>query len=283
METEQEMTIEQSAEQAEAARISLEKAALEKVDGLSKQLYKNWLAVKKAKSVWDFRSLQKAQAAYASELAELALLWPQYQSLLEQQVQADSEFVRSDAYVAEVEEALKAAGIPLQGEFPAYEFAPFKLSISLATQEAKLGLGRKLERSTALAPKTLANWVASRYQAMIGKRFDSEAFMRDLFQAYKFANKVAYREEDILWGRAVALDTIYELLTVKQTARQEYPKPLFVFNLARLKEQFDLTYDEYRLELGTARNQAKALLVVDSQGRESRISSLTIYKVAETE
>ena len=251
-----------------------------KVDSLSRQLYKNWLAVKKAKAVWDFRSLQKAQAAYADELQELARLWPEFQVQLEQETLADSEFVRSEAYGAAVEEALKAAGIPLQGSFPTYEFPPFKLTISVETQEAKLGMGRKLERSTALHPKTLSAWVSARYQAVAGKRFDAALFMRDLLNAYKAANKIAYREADVLWGRAVGLDAIYELLTLKQSARQEYPKALFVYNLARLKEQFDLTQDEYRLELGTARNQNKALLIVDSQGRESHISSLTIYKVA---
>ena len=53
--------------------------------------------------------------------------------------------------------------------------------------------------------------------------------------------------------------------------------------MARLKEHFDLTYEEYRMELGPARNQAKALLLVDSLGREHRVSSLAIYKVAEAE
>ena len=258
-----------------------EKTALEKVDGLSRQLYKNWLAVKKAKAVWDFRALQKAESAYATELDELAELWTEGRSQLAREVQADSDFVGSDAWRIEVEEALRAQGIPLQGSFPQYEFPPFKLTLAVDEQEAKLGLGRKLERTTALCPQTLAAWVSSRYQAVAGKRFDAALFMKDLLQAYKFANKMAYREEDVLWGRAVGLDVIYELLTVKQSARQEYPKPLFVYNLGRLKEQFDLTYDEYRLELGFARNQSRALLVVDSQGRESRLSSLTVYKVAE--
>jgi len=259
-----------------------EKAVVEKVDSLSRQLHKNWLAVKKAKAVWDFRILQKTQSAYEAELSELTLLWPQYQSQLAQEVQADSEFVGSDAYRIAVEEALQALGIPLQGSFPHYEFPPFKLAIAVDEQEAKLGFGRKLEKTTALCPKTLAAWVASRYQALVGKRFDAAAFMRDLFYAYKFANKVAFREDDVLWGRAVGLDVVYDLLTIKLSAKQEYPKPLFVYNLGRLKEQFDLTYNEYRLELGFARNQSKALLIVDSQGRESHVSSLTIYKVAES-
>lgn len=262
--------------------LELEKTALEKVDGLSRQLYKNWLAVKKAKAVWDFRALQKAESAYATELDELAELWSEGQSQLAREVRADSDFVGSDAWRIEVEDALKAQGIPLQGSFPQYEFPPFKLTLAVDEQEAKLGLGRKLERTTALCPKTLAAWVSARYQAVAGKRFDAGSFMRDLLQAYKFANKMAFREEDVLWGRAVGLDVIYELLTVKQSARQEYPKPLFVYNLGRLKEQFDLTHDGYRLELGFARNQSRALLVVDSQGRESRLSSLTVYKVAET-
>ena len=262
--------------------MELEKTALEKVDGLSRQLYKNWLAVKKAKAVWDFRALQKAESAYATELDELAELWSEGQSQLAREVRADSDFVGSDAWRIEVEDALKAQGIPLQGSFPQYEFPPFKLTLAVDCQEAKLGLGRKLERTTALRPSALAAWVFARYQAVAGKRFDAALFMKDLLQAYKFANKMAYREEDVRWGRAVGLDVIYELLTVKQSARQEYPKPLFVYNLGRLKEQFDLTHDGYRLELGFARNQSRALLVVDSQGRESRLSSLTVYKVAET-
>ena len=258
-----------------------EKTALEKVDSLSRQLFKNWLAVKKAKAAWDFRSLQKTRAAYDEELTELASLWPLYQNQLAQETQLDSGLVGSDAWQAELEEALKASGIPLQGSFPNYEFPPFKLTVVVESLEAKLGMGRKSERTTALFPKTLAAWVTGRYQAMVGKRFDAESFMKDLLQAYKFANKVAYREEEVLWGRAVGLEVIYDLLTVKQSARQEYPKPLFIYNLARLKEQFDLKFEEYRMELGTARNQSKALLLVDSQGRENRVSSLTIYKMEE--
>ena len=258
-----------------------EKSALDRVDSLSRQLFKNWVAVKKAKAVWDFRNLQKTQTAYAEELAELTELWPVCREQLAEDTQADSEYVRSEAWRAELEEALQAAGIPLQGSFPQYEFPPFKLTISLDSQEAKLGMGRRSERTRSLQAQTLAAWVNGHYQAMIGKSFDAPAFMKDLLQAYQFANKVAYREEEVLWGRAVSLELVYELLTLKQTAKQEYPKAMFIFHLARLKEQFDLTYKEYRMELGTARNQAKALLLIDSQGREHRVSSLTLYKVAE--
>lgn len=181
-----------------------------------------------------------------------------------------------------MEQALREAGVPLQGKFPQYEFPPFKLFLAVEDREAKLSIGRKHEKTTVLHPKTLAAWVTKRYQQVTRKKFDVQGFMKELLSAYKFANKAAYREEEVLWGRAVGLDVIYELLTIKRAARQDYPKPLFVYELGRLKEQFDLTMDDYRFELGFARNQSRALVIVDSQGRESRLSSLTIYKAVES-
>jgi hypothetical protein len=71
---------------------------------------------------------------------------------------------------------------------------------------------------------------------------------------------------------------LYEIMTLKQTARQDYPKQFFVFDLGLLKESSMLELNEFRFELGFARNQARAIVVVDSSGRESRISSLTVYK-----
>ena len=258
-----------------------EKPVIDKVDSLTKQLMKNWIIAKRANLVWDFRSLEKARSAYAEAVAELMLVWPSCQDKLSQDTAAEYDYVNSASYREDMEQALQAAGIPLQGTFPAYEFPPFKLSIATQELEAKLSLGRKQEKTTAMHPKSLAAWVAKQYQAVVGKKFDAAAFMRELLAAYKFANKVSYREEEVLWGRAVSLDTLYELLTLKRSSRQDYPKPLFAYELGRLKEQFDLTLDGFQFELGFARIQTKALVIVDSQGRESRVSSLTIYKAAE--
>ena len=64
---------------------------------------------------------------------------------------------------------------------------------------------------------------------------------------------------------------------LRRSARQEYPKPLYLFELGKLKELVTLQVGEYRFELGFARDQFKALVIVDSHGRDSYLSSLTIY------
>ncbi len=258
-----------------------EKSAAEKVDSLAKQLSKNWTAVKNAGSAWDFRSFDKALAAYSGKVEELTQSWSVYKQDLAQEMEQNGRYVESEEYRQELEQALLAAGIPLQGAFPQYEFVPFKLTVAVEEKEIRLAIGRKQEKTMAMQPKQVAKWVGTRYQKLIGKRFDGTGFMRELLGAYKVANKLAYREGNVLWGRAVALEELYELLTLKRGSRQEYPKPLFLFELGRLKEQFEMKLDEYQFEFGFPRKQEKAVAIVDSRGRESRVSSLTIYKVVE--
>lgn len=256
-----------------------EKPAVEKVDSLAKLMTKNWTNAKKAKDNWDFRGFHKAKGAYSEEVAELAAIWPDQEVWLDLEVEADTEYVRSEKYAEDIDQALKEVGLPLQGSFPEYEFPPFKLSFDVKALEVKLIMGRKKDRTTAMQPKQVAEWASRLYQAMVGKRFDAAAFMKDLRSAYQIANKIVYREADVKWGMAVHLDTIYELLTVKKSARSDYQKPLFIFELGRLREQFDLTSEGYSYELGFARHQEKALVVIDSQGRDARLASLTIHKV----
>ncbi|SDD78708.1 hypothetical protein [Sporomusa acidovorans] len=258
-----------------------EKSTVEKVDGLAKQLSKNWAAVKNAGSAWDFRSFDKALAVYSGRVEELTQSWSIYRQDLVQEMEQNGRYVESEEYRQELEQALLAAGIPLQGSFPQYEFVPFKLTVAVEEKEIRLAIGRKQEKTVAMQPKQVTKWVGVRYQKLIGKRFDGTGFMRELLGAYKVANRLAYREGNVLWGRAVALEELYELLTLKRGSRQEYPKPLFLFELGRLKEQFEMKLDEYQFEFGFPRKQEKAVTIVDSRGRESRVSSLTVHKVVE--
>ncbi len=258
-----------------------EKLVADKVDKLARQLAKSWTMVKKADGAWDFRSFDKALAAYTSGVETLTRCWSDYEQDLVQEMERNSQYMESDEYRQELELALTTAGIPLQGAFPQYEFVPFKLMVDVPNKEIRLAIGRKQEKTTAMQPKQIAKWVAVKYQKLIGKRFDANGFMRDLFTVYQVANKLAYREGEVLWGRAVALEELYELLTLKRGSRQEYPKPLFLFELGRLKEQFEMKMDEYQFEFGFPRKQEKAVTLVDSRGRESRVSSLTIHKAVE--
>ena len=50
-----------------------------------------------------------------------------------------------------------------------------------------------------------------------------------------------------------------------------------MFDLARLKEQSEIVYEKYQFDLEPSRNQASSFLLVNSQGQESRVSTLAIH------
>jgi hypothetical protein len=254
-----------------------EKPVVAVVDGLNKALLRNWSAEQKADREWNVRQRERSLAACDHLVADLMEAWVPCQEQITADIAALRQYLDGEEYGRLVDGALRKEGIPLQGSFPQYEFPPFKLLVSVEQGEARLTMGRKLEKTAVLEPQALSKWVVKKYQAVVGRKFDSSRLMNDLLEAYKIANQMIYRQEKVLWGRAVGLEMIYTLLTLRRSARQEYPKPLYLFELGKLKELVTLQVGEYRFELGFARDQFKALLIVDSRGRDSHLSSLTIY------
>jgi hypothetical protein len=243
------------------------------VNGLSA----SWHILKQTNETWNIKNarqhlekigplVQGLQDKCLAAVEELATLSDQI-----------SQQLCSEEYVRELEQELRAAGVQFSGSFPSYMLPPFKLNFSLDNYEARLSLGRKNERTSDLNPQRLGKWISVRYKKVLTRRFNAAAFMKDLIEAYRLANQLKYHEAKMVWGRAVPITDIYDLLTVKASARQDYPKQFFVFDLGLFKEAAALELDRYRFELGFARNPSRAMTVVDSSGRESHISSLTIY------
>lgn len=138
-------------------------------------------------------------------------------------------------------------------------------------------MGRHSQQKKAFASAALAAWVSKEYQRLINSKFNAELFCQELLTAYEMTNKLNLKKDSVVWGHPVTLKEIYKLLTLKQSAKQEYPEAIFAYDLARLKEQFDIYYEARRFELVPSRNQSSGLLLVNSKGQESRVSSLIIY------
>ena len=250
------------------------------VDGLNKALLKSWLAERKADQEWNVKQRERSLAACDQSVTGLMENWTPCREQITNDIARVRQYLESEEYGQQVDQYLREAGIPLQGSFPVYEFPPFKLTIVAGAGEARLQMGRRQERTGVLEPRELSKWVNKKYQAVVGRKFDADRLMNDLLDAYKIANQMIFRQEKVLWGKAAGLEMIYKLLTLRRSARVEYPRPLYLFELGRLKEVFNPQVGEYLFELGFARDQFKALLIVDSQGRESHLSSLTIYHKA---
>ena len=255
--------------------LDLEKQVISETDVLIRRLAKQWKQIKKSKMDWDFQTLTKTLVSFENDLQQLSQSWDDKLQCLNEWVVSQQSWINSPAYTEAIEEALKTAKIPFQGSFPEYDFPPFKLVFK--DDVVRLWLGKMQEKTTCLSPLAIAEWVSKNYKRVIEKKFDIERFLKELLAAYQKGNQINYREEHVMWGKAVPLELIYELLTLKQSAKKEYPKSLFVFEIARLKEQFEVQHEGYVFELGYARKQEKAFLIIDSKGHDHRLSSLTIY------
>lgn len=253
------------------------KVATGELTTINKRLLKNLSITRKAVENWDFKTLKKMLAALGEDTRLLAAKHEELIPDVCNALATEQDIVAGANYPSILEAALREVGLPIQGSYPKYELIPFILTVDPEQEAVILSVGRKSERTSALAPQEVAAWVSDRYKTLVEKRLDSQRFCRELLDAYRIGNRIAYRQNDVLWGRAVSLTTIYDLLTVRRSSRQEYPKELYIYDLGRLKEQFEIRYQGYRFEFGFARNQGHALLVIDSQGRESRLSSLIVH------
>ncbi len=255
----------------------LEKATVADVDSVLRRLMKTWTATKKARREWDFKTASQTLETFGNLLVETTEKWAADQQTLKDVLQTEQNFVLSAEYVPAVETALKEAGIPLNGEFPTYEFPPFKLSFATEAGYIRLSIGRRSQQTKAFAPDQVAAWVAAQYQRVINSKFDSDRFCRELLGAYELLNRIQTQQSEVMWGTPIPLRDIYKLLTLKQSAKQDYPEALFIFDLARLKEQIDIRHDGRAFELSPSRKSGSSFLLVNSQGQESRVSDLIIH------
>ena len=254
-----------------------EESAIRDVDVMLKRLVSRWASVKRARIDLDFKTAAQALDGTDEDIRQLAISWGEHQIVIKNTIQVDQDFVLSDAYPVEVEKAMKNAEIPIKGEFPSYEFPPFKLTFSRDNSYVRLSMGRRSQQKKAFAPAAIAAWVSKEYQRVINSRFNAERFCQELLIAYEMGNRLNLKQDSVVWGHPVTLKEIYKLLTLKQSAKQDYPEALFTYDLARLKEQFDISYEGHRFELVPSRNQASGLLLINSKGQESRVSGLIIY------
>lgn len=247
---------------------------------LLKRLQKQWQILNQSQAAWDPKTFTSSLDALNTDFSALAATWPAQHQTLQAALGHTQALLQSDDYPAALEAALQGAGIPLKGAFPSYEFPPFKLTISVEQGLARLGMGRQSKQTKTLAPKLLSSWIHKIYQRTIGSKFNSERFYKELLGAYEMLSRLPGGDE-VAWGNPVSLKAIYQLFTLHHTARQEYPEALFTYDLARLREQVDMAYAGHRFELVPTRKLG--LLLVDSQGRESRVDSLAIYAREETD
>ncbi len=174
-----------------------EESAIRYVEAVFKRLASDWASVKKARIDLNFKTAAQALDGVDEDIRQLASIWSEHQTVIKNAIQVEQDFVLSDAYPTEVEKAMKDAEIPIKGEFPTYEFPPFKLTFSLENNYVKLSIGRRSQQTKAFAPAALAAWVSKNYQQVINTKFNAERFCQELLVAYEMINRLSLNKDSV--------------------------------------------------------------------------------------
>ncbi len=165
-------------------------------------------------------------------------------------------------------------GIDVKGDFPAYEIFPYRVRIDAENQD--IYVNRK--KSQCLRPRVFAQNIKAAREKLMKASFNAAAFAEELADAYDTA---LIRQSG---GKAYSKDAdcyltgIYPYLAPMSRHRREYDKQSYAFDLARLYSSgVEQLKDGRRLQFGPARNNSKAIRILDERGAEQFLATIRFY------
>ena len=181
------------------------------------------------------------------------------------------EYFKSGDFARQLLEACKEREIDVRGEKGVYEMFPYKVRIYGDDEHAEeVWIDRK--KQATYRPVALANTIKTGQDKLYKAKFNEEAFMNELAEAYDTTcAKTGARD-----GSQLMLTKIYKTLTPMARTRKEYDMQAFAFDLAKL---YELGPEAWKTKsgrsfiFGTSRN-GSGIRVVSSSGVESYINTL---------
>lgn len=239
---------------------------------IGKKIAKMMAALERAISTVDLKGFEKIAPALETELQNAIAALPEardkYKSL--------QTWIKSSEYPVALEQKMAEAQLKWEGSFPVYQIHPFKLELDVEGGSASLTFNRKTDKTPALDPSALTQWVAQKRKKLMETPFHSEKFCDSLLEAYKIANRLMFTEKKARWGKGVSLKRIYELLTIRPQGKKDYPKELFVYDLSRWKESGAKNPNGMVFQLDAIKGEP-ALELALSDGRRMSVNNLTIH------
>ncbi|MGD1821630.1 MAG: hypothetical protein ACPKM0_02570 [Pleomorphochaeta sp.] len=181
------------------------------------------------------------------------------------------EYIESGEWTNQMLEYGKQAKVDIQGSFPIYEMFPFKVRIDSENQD--IFIDRK--KASYLRPSFFINKVKE-MQTKLNKAS---------FNAVKFATELAncYDQYLIIHNKKAQADVylldLYKLLVPMGRFKSDYNKQAFAFDIARLRRAGEIIIkDGRKIQLGSSRNEKKAIRVLNDLGLEEFFSTVMFYK-----
>ncbi|MGC8486639.1 MAG: hypothetical protein ACP5QO_00250 [Clostridia bacterium] len=198
---------------------------------------------------------------------ELASVLEQLDGILSRTMLAPNEAEETE-WARAFEAELRGLEVEFGGEYPRYEVFPFEIEINLVDDAAMVN-----KRTThVLRPKVLAKLIQGERDRLFGARFNAQAFMRGMAEAYDLLIRA---EGGMAVG--VPLRRAYDVLILRDGSAA-YPLRQFAFDLYRLRYQSDMRYRGRRFVLNPSRNPRGAVPVPRPTGGVDNLGSYELVE-----
>lgn len=234
-----------------------------------KHLQRNITRLKKSRENWNVKGHQDTIQAIKDKLIKLEEEWKVYEQENHDWEAEVLEKIKKPEFFSEISQELGKRNILFLGKFPDFIIPPFKLQINIDKNLFKLTLDKKVYQTSSLSLKETVEWIDGCFDDYNRFPFDSKVFSKELLQAYQSINNSS-------WGTPIPLKKIYELLTIKEATKQVYSESIFTYDLARLRESYEIKYEQYHFELAPHQDSKENYSLINSKGQESSAAFLKI-------
>ena len=160
--------------------------------------------------------------------------------------------------------------VDVQGEYPVYEMFPYRVRFDTENQD--IYLDRK--KVQCMRPKSFVETVKVSQDKLRKASFNDQLFLNELAEAYDLAVMKQKKAPDA----DIYLTNLYKFLAPMGRFRKEYDLQSFAFDVARLyASDVETTKNGRHYQLGTSRNNNKALRILDAEGREWFVATIRFY------
>lgn len=179
-------------------------------------------------------------------------------------------YFNDGTFAEQMLEACREAEVDVIGEFPVYEMFPYKVRIDAENQEVYLD--RK--KLPTMRPQTVANTVKAGKEKLLKAKFNAVKFADELAEAYDLTLlKMGKRP-----GADLYLTNVYKVMVPMGRFRRDYDQQSFAFDIARLyTSDEESTKKGRRWQFGPARNNGKAIRILDSEGNEQFLATIKFF------
>lgn len=180
-------------------------------------------------------------------------------------------YFESGEFAQQMLDACKEKGVDVRGEFPVYEMFPYRVRLDAENQD--IYIDRK--KVQCMRPQSFVDTVKAGQEKLNKVHFNELNFVSELADAYDLAALKLNKRP----GADIYLMSLYKFLTPMGRFRKDYDQQSFAFDLARLYSSgIEETKNGRRFQLGSSRNQSKAIRILDKNGKEQYFATICFYE-----